>query len=72
MNFVGFTDEAEARHDGNVFEAQPALDAATGGWRHPVRRALTFGIGVPVAGATAWWLRSHRRATTFAHRWRRP
>jgi hypothetical protein len=67
MKFVGFTEQSEASHDGNVFEAQPGLDAVSGGWRRHGGRALTvavgLGLGVPAAAATAWaaWHRRQRR-----------
>ena len=54
MKFVGFMDEPSDAHDGNVFEAQPELDAPYGGWRHHVLRYTAVGLGLPAAAWASW------------------
>jgi hypothetical protein len=45
MNFAGLARDTTSRHDGNVFEPQPAGDKIHGGWRRRGLRRGNVGAG---------------------------
>jgi short-subunit dehydrogenase len=60
MRLVAITEAPMPHHDGNVFEPMPDVDAVTGGWRSPVRRALV-GAGVLALAAAGAAVRRRGR-----------